>query len=102
MLAFELLESGKAYEKFSEVVHAQGGDLKQPMPQAKTSRVLKAERDGFIRFTDIEQLGRAAIVLGAGHKKSSDKIDPGAGIEVFVQDGQAVRKGGAGFRYLRR
>lgn len=92
-LALSLLDSGQAFEKFSETVRAQGGDLDEPMPSAKCRRKLLAQREGFFHFTDVEKIGMGAIVLGAGRQKSSDVIDVSAGIEIFVRDGQRIHRG---------
>ena len=54
---------------------------------------MKADRDGYVRFTDVEKIGLGCLVLGAGRKKSSDPIYFSAGIEVFVKDGQQVKAG---------
>ncbi len=42
---------------------------------------------------DASGVGRAALLLGAGRKKKEDKVDPGAGVEVFVKIGDEVEEG---------
>lgn len=92
-LARDILESGEAYKKFVEMVEAQGGDLSKPMARAKIQHTIEASGDGFISFVDVEKIGLGCIVLGAGRRKSSDPIDFATGLEVLVQEGQAVKKG---------
>jgi thymidine phosphorylase len=43
------------------------------------------------RFT-ASGIGSAALALGAGRAKKSDKIDPGSGIEVLVRAGDPIQK----------
>jgi thymidine phosphorylase len=38
-------------------------------------------------------MGLGCIVLGAGRKVSSDKIDFATGLEILVKDGERVKKG---------
>jgi pyrimidine-nucleoside phosphorylase len=92
-LASELLNSGKAYEKFVELVKAQGGDLSKPLAKAKLQTSITADKNGFVQFKDIEKIGLGCIVLRAGRRVSSDKIDFATGLEVLVKDGQPVKKG---------
>lgn len=92
-LAYATLESGQAYEKFAQMVVAQGGDLFRPMARANQERLIVAESEGYISFVDVEKIGLGCIVLGAGRKKSTDMVDPSAGLEVFVKSSQKVKKG---------
>jgi pyrimidine-nucleoside phosphorylase len=92
-LAGKLLREGHAYEKFAEICRWQGGDLGAPLAKAKAVREIVSECDGFMRYVDVERLGAAGVVLGAGRRVSSDTIDFGAGLEVFRAQGESVRKG---------
>jgi thymidine phosphorylase len=38
-------------------------------------------------------VGRAALALGAGRTKKTDKIDPAAGVEILAKPGDRVEKG---------
>lgn len=87
-----LLESGAAYAKFEEFVRRQGGNL-SALPQAIELRDVCAESAGAIASIETEQVGYAALILGAGRRLSSDTIDPTAGIEALVRLGQSVEKG---------
>ena len=90
--AVEVLENGSAYKKFEEICKAQGGDLaKLPMPTSQVD--ILAESDGFVNKIDTEQVGYAAIALGAGRLKSSDELDLTSGIEIHKKLGESVRKG---------
>jgi pyrimidine-nucleoside phosphorylase len=91
-IANEVLTSGMAWTKFEELCRAQGGDL-SALPMAKTRVEVRAETDGFVTAFAGEKLGLAAIALGAGRLKTTDSIDPTAGIEVFRKVGEHVEKG---------
>lgn len=90
--AKSILHSGKAYEKFEEICRAQGGDLTL-LPKAKHQKNITAISDGFISLFNNEGLGYASLSLGAGRLKSSDIIDPVAGIECHKKLGDAVKTG---------
>jgi pyrimidine-nucleoside phosphorylase len=93
-----LLDSGKALEKFLEIVKAQDGDtsvLENPdsYPKPKYAAEIAAEESGTIKEIDTYLLGLDAIHLGAGRRQSTDKIDPKAGMLVHVRLGDKVSKG---------
>ncbi len=90
--AEQTLTSGKAWEMFEKLCHHQGGDPSK-LPEAKTKHVIYADRDGFVSGFDGEKLGLAAIELGAGRVKTTDVIDPSAGLEVHAKLGDAITKG---------
>ena len=90
--ARKILDSGEALKKFEAIVHAQGGGLKS-MPRASQRRVIKAKASGFVSAFDTEGVGYAALLLGAGRLKSSDTVDPTAGIELHKKMGESVSVG---------
>lgn len=90
--ALRVLEDGSAFRKFEEICRAQGGDLSGlPLPQSKCDVLSPA--DGFVSAIDTEQLGYAALALGAGRVKSTDELDLTAGIEIHKKLGEPVKKG---------
>jgi pyrimidine-nucleoside phosphorylase len=91
--AEELLASGRARLKFNELCSAQGGKIDKGLPRAKLKHRVLATSDGFINYTDVDQIGMAAIWLGAGRRLQSDTLDLAAGIEVCLKQGDVVRKG---------
>ena len=96
--AYDAWKSGAAYEKFVEWITAQGGDrtwLCDPTVRQKApySMAIKAPRDGYLAFADAEQIGLAAMQLGAGRKTKDDVIDMTAGIRMCRKVGEAVRVG---------
>lgn len=90
--ATEILSSGAAYAKFEKMCQLQGGDISK-IGIAKTKLAIKSAKSGFIFNYDSEKIGIAAILLGAGRKLSTDRIDLTAGIEVFKKIGDKVAAG---------
>ena len=98
-LAEKTLRSGKAFEKFQEIVAYQGGDLGR-LPTPSVREPVVAGQDGYLSTFDTEKVGLAGIALGAGRMKVTDTIDPIAGIEVHKRIGDQVKKGETLFTLL--
>ncbi|OGU73263.1 MAG: thymidine phosphorylase [Ignavibacteria bacterium RBG_16_34_14] len=97
-IAEELMSNGKAYQKFIEIVNAQGGDIgfiknpeKYPKPSYK--KVIKSSVNGYLKSVNTFELGMAAVELGAGRMKKEDKIDPKAGIIFNYKIGDKIKEG---------
>lgn len=96
--AEEALESGKAYEKFTEFISAQGGDISKientdTLPKADIIYNVLAPESGYITGMQAETIGSASVILGAGREKKDDIIDYSAGIVLFKKTGDKVEKG---------
>ena len=94
----DVLRSGAGVEKFREVIANQGGDPRvvddyARMPSVTESQTVTAARDGFVSGLQAENIGRAAVALGAGRAKLEDLVDPAVGIDVERPVGSPVRKG---------
>jgi pyrimidine-nucleoside phosphorylase len=90
--------SGKAYEKFLEIVRRQGGDisvLEQPAryPAAAYSAEVVSPSAGYVGAFETMRIGLLAIELGAGRKKVDDVLDPSAGILLKKKAGDKVDRG---------
>lgn len=90
--AQKAISSGSAFAVFQKVVHAQGGDLNR-LPRAAQQLVVESPRDGYLSACDAEGLGRVGLLLGAGRMKSSDIVDPVAGMVLQKKLGDFVRAG---------
>jgi pyrimidine-nucleoside phosphorylase len=86
-LAEEALYGGAALAKAREWISAQGGSIDAPLPKAKFSREICAEESGYISHMNAEEIGRAALELGAGRKTKDDTIDFSAGIVLRKKTG---------------
>lgn len=91
-LARDILDSGKALKKFFEVCESQNGDIAK-LPRAQNKIELCSVSDGFIGAMNTELIGLAAVKIGAGRAKTTDLIEPTAGIEFHVKVGMPVKKG---------
>jgi thymidine phosphorylase len=94
----QAVASGAAFEKFVEVVAAQGGDpgvLHDPsrLPAAPHHHEVTAARGGYLTRCDALDLGVAAMRLGAGRERKEDAIDPGVGLRVLAKVGDPVEAG---------
>jgi pyrimidine-nucleoside phosphorylase len=88
------ITTGRALEKFAEMVRAQGGDVDAPRPRAAES-IVASTKNGYVAAIDTEALGWAIIELGGGRKQLTDKVDPSVGLEMRVPLGDEVRAGDA-------
>jgi pyrimidine-nucleoside phosphorylase len=94
----EMINNGKAFEKFLEIVELQGGDvsyIKQPgkYPKPKYHEKLTASANGYVASLDNYEIGMASLELGAGRLKMTDKIDPKAGIIFYPKIDDKIKEG---------
>ena len=93
-----VLGNGDAYNKFLEMVSAQGGDASlientEKFRKARCRKEILSPADGYISATDAEKIGSASVVLGAGRATKDDAIDYTAGIILHKKTGDKVQKG---------
>ncbi|MBL7254793.1 thymidine phosphorylase [Paractinoplanes lichenicola] len=89
----KVLESGAAMDTWRAMIRAQGGDPDAPLPVARETEVLRAESDGIVTSLDAYGIGVAAWRLGAGRARKEDPVSFGAGVQLKVKPGDAVRAG---------
>ncbi|TZE81236.1 pyrimidine-nucleoside phosphorylase [Calorimonas adulescens] len=92
------LEKGMGFEKFKEMVRAQGGnpDALEDYSLLPTARIrydIRAENDLYISKLYAEKLGLCAMRLGAGRERKEDVIDLSVGIMLNKKVGDFVKKG---------
>lgn len=93
-----LIDNGKAFERFYEMVKAQNGKtsyIENPEKYPKSKIVEKAysKKSGYVSEIDTFSIGMAALELGAGRMKKEDKIEPKAGIVFYPKIGDKIKKG---------
>ncbi len=89
-LAKEMLDSGKAFEKFKELCQIHGGHLQHlPRPQHKIE--IRCEKSGFVHGFNTESIGITGILIKAGREQVTDVINPVAGIEFHFKIGDEVK-----------
>ncbi|HET91795.1 MAG TPA: thymidine phosphorylase [Chloroflexi bacterium] len=96
-LALETLASGAAWRKFTQLVKAQGGDVRyveelERLPQAKLIKPVPAPRSGYLARLNAAEVGNAVVKLGGGREKKGDRIDHSVGVIVHYKVGDLVQK----------
>jgi pyrimidine-nucleoside phosphorylase len=93
--AVTLLEDGSAWQKFGEIVEAQGGDVNSIERWGYISpiAVVGSPNDGYVTDIDAEAIGRLALTLGAGRTTKDGPIDHLAGLWINAPIGSVVQKG---------
>lgn len=94
----EALHSGKALEKFRQMITDQGGDatvIDDPSKilTAKYEVEVPAKTSGVVTKLVANELGIAAMMLGAGRKTKDEDIDHAVGIKLHKKVGESVSKG---------
>ncbi len=97
-LANRAIEDGSAYNKFIEMVEAQGGDSDvikdvDKFEKSKYAFEVKSEYSGYIYSMDTESLGIASVMLGAGRETKDSIIDFSAGIIINKKYGEYIEAG---------
>lgn len=97
-LVREAVESGKAINKFAEMIEKQGGNRAvindySVFPQVKYKLDLVAETSGYICHMKTDAIGVASLELGAGRETKESIIDYAAGIYINKKTGDKVEKG---------
>lgn len=93
----EVIQNGKALEKFYEFVQLQGGDIKAIQDprfwNPKYKLEVKSEKQGYLEIFDALTFGIVSMKLGAGRKTKEDSIDFEAGITLNKKTNELVNKG---------
>ena len=90
--------SGRALEKFGQVIEAQGGNpavLEDPsvLPQAAEVEVFRAPANGTVIRVEPRRIGQAIVELGGGRRTIEDRVDSSVGFVIPTKPGQRVRTG---------
>lgn len=99
--ALEMLEdalsSGKALEKFKELIASQNGDVSviddySKLPQPKRKVEIFSKETGFINHVKVLEVAKVAKLLGAGRTLKNDPIDYSVGVYLNKKAGEFVNK----------
>ncbi|CAM4048018.1 MULTISPECIES: pyrimidine-nucleoside phosphorylase [Geobacillus] len=96
----EAIRSGAAIAAFKTFLAAQGGDASvvddlDKLPKAAYTSTVTAAADGYVAEMAADDIGTAAMWLGAGRAKKEDVIDLAVGIVLHKKIGDRVQKGEA-------
>jgi len=89
----EILESGKAYNKFLELVNYQGGNIESIYEKPSYEYKVYSDKEGYISSMDTTLIGKISGLLGSGRLTKTDFIDYTAGIVLNKKTGDYVNKG---------
>lgn len=94
----ENIKNGKATEKFKEMIRNQGGDDSivdhpEKLPQAKYVFEVPAKESGVVSKMVADQIGIAAMMLGAGRRTKEETIDYAVGLYLNKKVGDVVKEG---------
>ena len=87
------LSDGSAMDHWRRMIAAQGGDPDAPLPTARESHTVKAEKSGNLLSLDALKVGISAWRLGAGRSQQGEKVQAGAGIEMHAKPGDVIQEG---------
>ena len=93
-----IIKSGKAYEKFKEMVASQYGSLQyiedvEKFKKAEFIVPVYSSEDGNIEKIDADMVGSIAKYLGAGRVNDKDEVDKTSGIVLCKKIGDNVKTG---------
>ncbi|MBC1559397.1 pyrimidine-nucleoside phosphorylase [Listeria booriae] len=94
----EVMANGKALAKFKDFLNNQGGDgsiVDDPskLPQAEFKIDVPAKESGVVSEIVADEIGIAAMLLGAGRATKEDEIDLAVGIMLRKKVGDKVEAG---------
>ncbi|MDY0396518.1 pyrimidine-nucleoside phosphorylase [Virgibacillus halophilus] len=92
------MHNGKAFAQFKKFLIAQGGDAKvadnpELLPAATWRIELPAKKSGYIDSIVADEIGKAAMLLGAGRASKESEIDLAVGIVLHKKIGDPVKEG---------
>ncbi|HGH5561745.1 TPA: thymidine phosphorylase, partial [Staphylococcus pseudintermedius] len=94
----EVIDNGKALEKFKTFLSNQGGDASvvddpSKLPTAQYQFELPAKRSGVVSEMIANEIGIASMMLGAGRQTKEDVIDLAVGLVLNKKVGDRVEEG---------
>jgi thymidine phosphorylase len=87
------LASGRAMDSWREMIRAQDGDPDAPLPAARETHTVVAERSGVLTEQHALPFGIGAWRLGAGRARQQDPVQHAAGIDLHAKPGDFVVAG---------
>ena len=94
----KVISSGKALNLFKDFIRESGANSEiindyTLLPTAKNTLDIYAEKSGFVHRIKTEEIGKAAMVIGAGRETKESIIDHAVGIKILKKVGDKVEKG---------
>jgi pyrimidine-nucleoside phosphorylase/thymidine phosphorylase len=97
-LCEQIIASGKAFDRFRQMVELQGGDVSTVddparLPHTAHRVVVPSPRAGYVTAIACDQIGTACVILGGGRERKEDSVDPAVGIGIHKKIGDKVSIG---------
>lgn len=97
-MLLQVVENGEALNVLKQFIAAQGGDasvVDEPskLPQARFVTELTAKESGYIEKIEADDIGTAAMLLGAGRATKESVIDLAVGLVLRKKVGDYVAQG---------
>jgi pyrimidine-nucleoside phosphorylase len=97
-LSAQIIASGKAFDRFRQMVELHGGDVStiddpSRLPTADLRVEVPSPQTGYVSAIACEQVGTACVILGGGRERKEDSVDPAVGIVVHKKIGDKVFMG---------
>ncbi len=94
----QVIQNGKAFEKFKQLIKNQGGDISyleniDKFTKAQYIEPIYSSKSGIVDKLDAGIIGKTSCKLGAGRNTKKDNIDMSAGITLEKKVGSTVEKG---------
>ncbi len=74
------LTEGRGWQKFVQLLEAQGGTMQHGLPQATHQLAVSALHTGVVQAIDAKAIGHVSMLLGAGRESKAASIDLSAGV----------------------
>ena len=94
----EVIKNGSALKKFASFIKESGGNPEiindySLLPVFSSEIDVKSENEGYVSEIQAEEIGKAAMIIGAGRATKEDIIDHSVGVLVLKKVGDFVKKG---------
>ena len=90
----EVIENGKAFEKFKELITIQGGDVTDlHLNETKYIVEVKAINSGTVEKVNALSIGEVSLALGAGRLTKESALDYDAGVALVGKKGMQIEQG---------
>lgn len=91
----EIINNGLALQKLREFINESGGngnliDDYSLLPTPKNKMEIFSENSGYVSKIKAEEIGKAAMIIGAGRATKEDEINHAVGIKIFKKVGDKI------------
>lgn len=93
-----VINSGLALSKLREFIIESGGngdlvDDYSILPIAKNKMEVFSNKEGYVSKIKAEEVGKAAMIIGAGRATKEDEVDHAVGLKILKKVGDKIEKG---------